>query len=188
MGHAKPQIFRNDCATRRHVPCKHTFNGVNIRAMFRWFRNRVKLYKINRQERKLNTVGERFLKESREKNEPTIIDNWYDDNSWQYDSIRWSRKELVSNALMEEADQLHLPRPKFSEKTKWEQADEFVPHQEEFVLTPEAMMELRGTIRKERREQRENAEFWVKIIGGVIAIATGLVGALIGLFAVLKHR
>jgi len=50
------------------------------------------------------------------------------------------------------------------------------------------MTEVRATIRKEKRERRESVEWWVKIISGLITIGTGLVGALIGLVAVWKHK
>ena len=46
----------------------------------------------------------------------------------------------------------------------------------------------RAAIRNEKRARRETVEWWVKIIGGFITIVTGLVGALIGLISVLKHR
>ena len=50
------------------------------------------------------------------------------------------------------------------------------------------MTELRATIRKEEKERREVFEWWVKVIGGFITIGTGLVGALIGLVSVWKHK
>jgi hypothetical protein len=160
----------------------------NIRDMFDWLRNQVALYKIDRREKKLDAVGNQFFRESKEKQDETIIDNWYDRNSWQYESIRFDRKELLSDILLREVDQLYLPRPQYSDKTKWEAADEDSPYSGRLVLTPEAMMELRGTIRKERQERRATVEFWVKLIGGIITIGTGLAGALIGLAAILKHK
>ncbi len=165
------------------------FRGMNIRGMMpRWLRNWWKLRELKRREEKLDAMGEPFLKESHEKNDSNIIDNWYDSHQWEYDSIYWSRKELVSNALLEEADRLYLPRPQYSDKTKWEEADEYTDNPGQRVLTPEAMAELRATIRKERRERRENIEFYIKLMGGIIAIATGLVGALIGLVSTWNHK
>jgi len=156
--------------------------------MFRWLRNRVKLYKINREKRKLDAIGDRFFRESKEKKDETIIDNWYDEHSWEYDSISWDRKELISNSLLEQADELDLPRPSYSDKSKWEEADEYSVDAGKSVLAQTAMIELRSTIRKEQRERRETVEFWMKTLGGGITILTGLVGALIGLVSLLKHR
>lgn len=156
--------------------------------MFRWVRHRVKLYRINRAKRELDAIGDRFFRESKERKDETIIDNWYDDHSWEYDSIKWDRKELISNSLLEQADELDLPRPPYADKSKWEEADEYSPDAGKLVLAPEAMTELLAKIRKEQRERRETAEFWLKALGSVIAILTGLVGTLIGLVSLLKHR
>ena len=78
--------------------------------------------------------------------------------------------------------------PSIQYKTKWEEADEYTDNPGQRVLTPEAMAELRATIRKERRERREKIEFYIKLMGGIIAIATGLVGALIGLVSTWNHK
>jgi hypothetical protein len=155
--------------------------------MFRRIRDRIALYKLNRQERKLNAEGERIHKEAREKKDQSIVDEWYGTTAyWQYEEIQWSRKKIPSDALLQEADELHLPRPQYGDKDKWEEdRPQMVT---DYVLTPEAMAELRTTIRKEKRERRETVEWWVKIIGGLITIGTGLVGALIGLVSVWKHR
>jgi UPF0716 family protein affecting phage T7 exclusion len=50
------------------------------------------------------------------------------------------------------------------------------------------MTELRQAIRRERKERREAFEFWLKAIGGVILVLTGLVGALIGLLSIAKPK
>ena len=55
------------------------------------------------------------------------------------------------------------------------------------VLTREAITELRAAIRKEDSERGAVAEWWVKVVGGVLGIFTGLIEALIGLVA-LWHR
>ncbi len=106
---------------------------------------------------------------------------------YEYEELAWKRKALVSQSLINEADGLHLPRPQYNDKEKW---DSNCPEHVERILalTPEAMTELRTTIRKEKRERRETVEWWVKIIGGLITIGTGLVGALIGLVSVWKHK
>jgi hypothetical protein len=132
--------------------------------------------------------GERLFRESKEKKDSTIIDNWYDDHRWEYKSVEWDRKELVSNSLLEQADELDLPRPPYSDKSKWEIADESLVEDGAPVLTLETMMDLRSTIRKEQRERRESIDFWLKGAGVGVTILTGLVGALIGLLSLLNHR
>jgi len=103
-----------------------------------------------------------------------------------YEDTEWSRKKIKSDSLIKEADELHLPRPDYGANGKWEENNP--PITTGYVLTPEAMVELRAAVRNEKRARRETVEWWVKIIGGFITIVTGLVGALIGLISVWKHR
>jgi hypothetical protein len=50
-------------------------------------------------------------------------------------------------------------------------------------LTPQGKARAHVLIRKDKRQ---NAEWWVKIIGSVAAFLTGIIGALIGLLAFLR--
>jgi hypothetical protein len=77
--------------------------------MFRWLRDRIKLFQLNREERPKE--GERRLAEAREKNDQTIIDKWYLYAQQELEEIRWERQRIVSEALLSDADKLHLPRP-----------------------------------------------------------------------------
>lgn len=157
--------------------------------MLRWLRDRIAVYKLNRKEKSLDEEAVRVQKAAKEKKQPELYDEWESAAHWEYEVIAWSRKKVVSDALIREADELHLPRPQYGDNGKWEEEEKDEPlAQTGMVLTPEAMAELRGTIRKERRERRETVESWVKIIGGLLTIVTGLVGALIGLVSVLKHK
>ena len=155
--------------------------------MFRGIRDRIALYKLDRLKKKVDTEGERFLKESREKKEPGIFQEWWEGiGGTHYRYIEWSRKRIESDSLIAQADKLHLPRPQKSDQDKWDDNKPTIIIGD--VLTPEAMVEVRTAIRKEKRERRETVEWWLKIISGLIAILTGLVGALIGLVSVWKHK
>jgi len=155
--------------------------------MFRRIHDRIALYKLDRLKKKVDTEGEHVLKKSREKKEPKIFEEWWEGlGSTHYRYIEWSRKRIASDSLIAEADKLHLPRPHQSDQDKWEEGRPLTVIGD--VLTPEAMVELRTAIRKEKRERRETVEWWLKIIGGIITIGTGLVGALIGLVSVWKHK
>ncbi len=149
--------------------------------MFKWLRNWIELFKLNRKERALDKEGERKRVEAREKKDESILEEW--DNNYGhfvYEDIRWSRKKLVSDALMREADELHLPRPQYADKAKWEDELDEYDRPRGLVLTPESITELRSTIRKEKNERRER---WVKFV----PIITGLVGASIGLVVVIRQ-
>jgi hypothetical protein len=157
--------------------------------MFRWFRKKYEQFKLDRSERKLNKEGKRKQDEARDKKDPALFEDWENNYAYQeYRELQWARNKLESDALLRQADELYLPRPDYNDKTKWiAHDDEYYPL-EGHVLTHEAMTELRATIRKDRKERREEFEWWVKIISSGLTILTGFVGALIGLAAIWKHK
>ena|SRR5207249_1876753 len=157
--------------------------------MFRGIHDRIALYKLDRRKKKVDSELERIRKEAQEKKDGRILNEWYRSvASLEYEDIEWERKKIVSDSLIKEADELHLPRPQYGDEDKWEDEGVKPPMTVGEALTREAMVELRAVIRKERRERHETVEWWVKIIVGLITIGTGLVGALIGLISVWKHR
>lgn len=155
--------------------------------MFRVIHDRIALYKLNRREKKLDAEARRVHKEAKEKKNQGIFHEWirtvFD---YEYEHIEWEGRRIASDRLIEDADELDVPRPLNIDKDKWlqDRPDWATGN----VLALEAMVELRTTIRAEKRARRETIEWWVKIIGGLITIVTGLVGALIGLVSVWKHR
>jgi hypothetical protein len=157
--------------------------------MFRWFRKKYEQFKLDRSERKLNKEGKRKQDEARDKKDPALFEDWENNYAYQeYRELQWARNKLESDALLRQADELYLPRPDYNDKTKWRANDDEYYPLEGYVLTHEAMAELRATIRKDRKERREEFEWWVKIISGGLTILTGFVGALIGLAAIWKHK
>jgi hypothetical protein len=158
--------------------------------MFIWFRHHWKLYRLNLQQRKLDNEAERLFRESQEKNDSSIIDNWHDNNYRAITYLEYARAEMVSDSLLKQADALYLPRPSYNDPTKWQKwtPDEEDGSMSRQLLSAEGMTEVRQAIRKERRERREAVEYWLKVAGGFIGILTGLVGALIGLVSIWKHR
>jgi hypothetical protein len=120
--------------------------------MFRWARKTIELFKLDREERKLDKDGRRKQAEAAEKKDPAIFEEWENNyGDYIYADIRWARKKVVSDALMGEADDLLLPRPQFGDQPKWENEDDAYGMPRGFVLTPEAVAELRASIRKEKK-------------------------------------
>jgi len=164
---------------------------MNIDWLPDWISDWLKLRRLNRLQSQMDRDGKRVYTEAKAKNEGVLIDNWLDDNYRSLRYIDYTRRELISDSILKEAYKLHLPTPQHTEKTKWQ---EWTPEPDEesdvtkAVLSDEGMTELRQAIRKERRERREVWEFWLKTVGAIVAICTGLAGALIGLVSVLKHK
>src|SRR2546421_7301480 len=142
--------------------------------MSSWLRDRIKIYKLNRLERRLSKIADCVSKEAREKKSPEIYGEWRHTDGWELNAIDWWKECIVSDALLREADKLHLPRPQLGDSDKWNK--DYPSGVYDKLLTTEAMAELRSAIRKARRENREDLESWVKIFGGILGILTGLVG------------
>jgi hypothetical protein len=160
-----------------------------------WLPDRIsdwlKLRRLNHLQSQMDRDGKRVYAEAKAKNEGVLIDNWLDKNYRDLRHLDYSRRELISDSILNEAYRLHLPTPQHTAKAKWQ---EWTPEPDEDpgvtkpVLSDEGMTELRQAIRKERRERREVWEFWFKAIGAIVTICTGLAGALIGLISVLRHK
>jgi hypothetical protein len=158
--------------------------------MFEWVKYRWTLLSLDWQERKLEKEYEAVARTPAAKKDNILIDNWYDSRYRDYRELELSRTQAISRALLREADELHLPRPNHNEAAKWVKWQPEDDRQDPItgLLSPEGMTELRQAIRRERKERREAFEFWLKAIGGVILVLTGLVGALIGLLSIAKPK
>ena len=156
--------------------------------MFRWFRDRIENHKLDRWRKALYKGAAQARQQSKDKNDPSIEAEWHATNDEYYRHIEWYRQQIVSDSLIKEADQLHVRWPSYGETGRWRDDHPVGIFDGGMALTTEAMADLRSAIRNERRERREIWEWALKIIGGIIAILTGLVGALIGLISVLRHK
>ena len=88
------------------------------------------------------------------------------------DDLIW---RLQMQYLSQQAEKYLLPRPKFNQDSgEWIESD-VTGH---WRLSQNALVKLRTAIRKEQKERREHWKTWIPLL-------TGLVGALIGLVALL---
>ena len=94
-------------------------------------------------------------------------------------------RELQTEVLCWEAQTLQVPIPAWHELEAWEDRKQVNPSFQRSVLTAEAFDDLRKRIRNERKDRGEITFRQVQMIAVIIGAITGLVGALIGLFAVL---
>jgi hypothetical protein len=137
--------------------------------------------------RELTKEHSQVEKKAKEKHDSGLLEEWEAEHGWEFEVIDMQIKESLSRDVLDQARKLYLPTPNLNDKSKWLSEDEF-PHtgMRFWILTREATVELNATIRKERQGRREVIEWWIKVIGGFVGILTGLVGAGIGLVAVLK--
>lgn len=159
----------------REVLKEHWKTGSRKVVNFGWnflqalFGSRARLWRLHRRQRRLNEQ----LRSNREEIELQDLAH----------NLEWVRCEIeiaITDALLTEADKLHISKPSFGDRKKWNLS---APSR---TLSHAGIEDLRSRIRKEKRERQEIIEWWVKVVGGLITILTGLVGALIGLIAILR--
>jgi hypothetical protein len=149
------------------------------------FQTRITLWKLRQRQQRADRIFNRFVRESGKPAADCSDQHWYADAMMEWIAIEAAEKKAISDELLTEAQRLYLPTPSHNDEQKWD-SDLHALHSPTRYLTPEAMTELRGAIRKERAEQRVLFEWWLKVLGGAVGILTGLIGALIGLVAIWK--
>lgn len=85
---------------------------------------------------------------------------------------------MATRHLIAQAERYMLPVPQWkSDSPHWQQ--DSMEHR--WYLTPAAIADLRGRIRREEKERFERWSRWIPILSGI----KGLVGSAIGLVALL---
>ncbi len=90
----------------------------------------------------------------------------------------------LSNDLLNEAQALRLPIPRYRPGCEEWYADE----EGKLTLRTVAFKALRDEVRLERKMRFEAFARWVTLIGTLVTMLVGLTGALIGLVTVLRRR
>ena len=90
---------------------------------------------------------------------------------------------LITHTLVSDAESLFLPVPERSDKKLWKES--YTSGQ--YCLSPEGISLLRDAIRDEKKKRREVRFAYIEVIGKVVAMLTGLVGACIGLASILRR-
>jgi hypothetical protein len=147
---------------------------------------RFKLWKVGFHEWQLDREGRKIARRAKKEKNSRLEEEWYGARRWDYEDLAWTRREILTRDSFRRASNLLLPTPSHSDKTRWD--ENAVNYGYSAILTTEAMNELRSAIRQEEKVRRETFESYVKIIGGILTILTGLAGALIGLIAVWKQH
>ena len=145
---------------------------------------RLKLWNLERQRKKLEKERRRISTEARKQKTPKLEEEWWSEHSFDFDFIDWEISSIITRDLLRQAQKLQLPIPTPKDEDKWEPAEDTPPGYR--FLSPIGIAEVRAAIRKEKRERREAVAWWVKMIATLVGAFTGIIGALIGLIAILK--
>ena len=102
--------------------------------------------------------------------------------------IDWTREAVETDMLIAELQRRGIPLPNgsqfwFDDLEEQSGTAEMIELSTRSYLTPAGKAEANHQIKLDRRR---NVEWWVKIIGQVGALLTGLLGALIGLLAIIR--
>ena len=139
---------------------------------FRW-----ELFQLEREKRQLERKTAAAIKAAKSrKASRDEIDEIENDWAGDFFHFRDEIRKLHSRYLCSQASRLLLPQPPPSDETMWERDG---PNH--FYLTEHGINHLRAAIRSERKARVELFLLWVP---GVV----GLLGALIGLVAILAGR
>ena len=92
---------------------------------------------------------------------------------------------VVTGELTSEAQSLFVPLPSRDNEKYWQESA--LSGDDRKYLSDEGVSVLRDSIRDERRKRHDNKRATVELVVKVVTMATGLIGACIGLASVLKN-
>lgn len=137
---------------------------------------RVSLYKLNRQRNKTDKYHDKEYERAKKQGDRDEIEKAMSLASHELHEIEDEILHLEYSYLMSIASKMLLPTPTSDKEGKlWEQSR----YTGKWRLTSKGILELRGLIRKEKKEKTELLVRWISII-------IGLIGAITGLVAVIK--
>jgi hypothetical protein len=143
--------------------------------MFRYLRLRWKIWQLERRVRADREGTERAIERARaRKAPPHEIDEIFGGSSEGV--LLYKIRETLSDYLISEAYRLFIPLPDWDKQDKAGSSDTV-----KYVLTRDAINELRSAIRAEKKARVERFLMWVP---GIV----GILGALIGLVSLLKGK
>ena len=138
------------------------------------------MWQLERKKKKLGRGLSADLKWAKKEQKPEgdMLHKWKED----FDFVNEQTDGLLSRQLIREAYKLDIPTPPYSDKLRWKRGE----MTGEYILANDARHEFRSLIRREKLHRSELKREWFKVVGPFIAALTGLIGALIGLVALLQ--
>jgi len=142
-----------------------------------------KIAPLQKKSEKDRALYDKLLREATKAKNRDEIEALRSEASDQHRIMQFEIDSVVTGELTREAELLFVPIPPRSDEKYWRESwlVEEIRH-----LTPEGVQLLRDAIRDERKKRREVRFGWIEIVSKIVALATGLIGAVIGLVATLK--
>ncbi len=151
--------------------------------MFAWIRYRWTLWKLMTEKRAVQKhYAAIYDKGVREKKAQADLRGILEDQFHEVSEVEENITAAISDYLFTLAYRYRVPTPDYSDKRLWEEAR----HSSRRLLTEKAMAEFRVAIRSEQKERWQILELRLKVGAAVLTGLTGMVGALIGLVAILR--
>lgn len=153
--------------------------------MIEWLKNQWNMWQVGRYMRRADRRHKREVREAKKQGKSedeirSIQEDYFAECAIDQDELN----AIESRHLVRKAIEYHIPLPASGNKEAWQRSPLDASSR---YLTPKAMAELRSAVRKEQNERWQFWELRLKVITALLAGVTGAIGALIGLFATLKH-
>jgi hypothetical protein len=142
------------------------------------FNYRWQLWKLQRLRASISRAGDKRYAEAKKSGAShDQLERVYSDERLELELVDDDINLLETRYLREETQRLLLADPQFTIEDKggpWKQSH----ISGRYFLNSDGIAQLRASIRKEKRERREAAVFWVAAVTGIIGALTGLASVL----------
>lgn len=140
------------------------------------------LWRTRRERKKTDKLFERLIAKARKKGHVEEPESLGQEHSMEREIIDDKISFLETLEIQRRAEKFGVPVPPLSDKESWEKG--YSPYS--IRLTKQAKLRIADEIRKERRARISDRMLWVDYLGPLVSPVTGLVGATIGLVALLR--
>ena len=142
------------------------------------------LRRAQQERNKLKNTFDRLIAQAEREKNHKRVEMLIGQAFMEYKFVNDKINVLVTNRLREEAERLGIPTPPLSDEESWE----YGCKKDVVFLGVRAQSQLRGEIRKERRERFEAKTLWIiRIFLPLIGLLIGLIGAITGVVAVWRR-
>jgi hypothetical protein len=127
-------------------------------------------------------ISKWYDRQARLENDPEAREALFVDGYWRRSDLNDEIGLLQTRILIEAAERHFVPWPRYQDNPDaWERCES----SEHMRLTQHAAHDLLSALRQERKDRSEVFRLWLAGLGPMLTAVTGLIGAIIGLTAIL---